>query len=92
MLSRLETRDVQRTVQDCIAELDAEFREVIVLRDLQDLAYEEIGAALKLAAGTVKSRLFRAREAVKECLKRTLGESLEAERTAPPPGRGNNGS
>lgn len=73
VLDRLERRDVTAKVQDCIRELDPDFREVIVLRDMQDLSYEEIGAALQLAAGTVKSRLFRAREAVKECLKRALG-------------------
>lgn len=73
VLDRLEQQDVQNRVQDCIQALDPEFREVIVLRDMQDLAYEEIGAVLKLAIGTVKSRLFRAREAVKECLKKVLG-------------------
>jgi DNA-directed RNA polymerase specialized sigma24 family protein len=40
---------------------------------MHDLAYEEIGAALRLAVGTVKSRLSRARESVKECLKKALG-------------------
>jgi RNA polymerase sigma-70 factor (ECF subfamily) len=54
--------------------LEPDFREVLVLRDMQDLAYEEIGVALKLAVGTVKSRLFRAREAVKECLKKAMGQ------------------
>jgi RNA polymerase sigma-70 factor (ECF subfamily) len=75
VLDRLESRDVTSKVQDCIQELVPEFREVIVLRDLQDLDYEEISSALKLAIGTVKSRLFRAREAVKDCLKKALGDS-----------------
>jgi RNA polymerase sigma-70 factor (ECF subfamily) len=74
VLDRMEERDVQGRVRDCIQALEPEFREVIVLRDLQDLAYEEIGSLLKLAAGTVKSRLFRARESVKDCLKKTMGE------------------
>ena len=73
VLDRMETRDVKDKVRDCIRALEPEFREVIVLRDMQDLAYEEIGTALKLAIGTVKSRLFRARESVKECLKKALG-------------------
>jgi RNA polymerase sigma-70 factor (ECF subfamily) len=74
VLDRLETRDVQSRVQNCIKELDPDFREVLVLRDLQDLSYEEIGNLLKLRGGTVKSRLFRAREIVKDCLKRVMGE------------------
>ena len=50
-----------------------DFREVLVLRDLQDRSYQEIGAALELREGTVKSRLARAREGVKACLERALG-------------------
>jgi RNA polymerase sigma-70 factor (ECF subfamily) len=72
VLDRLERQDVTSRVQECIRALEPDFRAVIVLRDMQDLAYEEIAAALKLAVGTVKSRLFRAREAVKECLKRAM--------------------
>jgi len=74
VLDRLEKRDVQSRVQDCIKALEPDFREVLVLRDLQDLSYEEIGNLLKLHGGTVKSRLFRAREMVKDCLKRIMGE------------------
>ncbi len=70
-LDRLEKQDVRKSVQDCIKVLEPEFREVLVLRDMQDFSYEEIGAMLKMREGTVKSRLFRAREAVKECLKKS---------------------
>jgi RNA polymerase sigma-70 factor (ECF subfamily) len=73
VLDRLEERDVKKRVQECINALEPDFREVLVLRDLQDFSYEEIGGMLKVAAGTVKSRLFRARESVKECLKKALG-------------------
>lgn len=73
ILDRLESRDIRSKVKECIEALDPEFREVIILRDLQDFSYEEIGAALKTREGTVKSRLFRAREAVKDCLKQALG-------------------
>jgi len=71
---QLEAQEVQRKVRECIAALPPDFREVLVLRDLHDSSYEEIGEVLRMQAGTVKSRLFRAREAVKECLKRALGE------------------
>jgi RNA polymerase sigma-70 factor (ECF subfamily) len=73
VLDRMEKRDVQRKVQDCIKALEPDFREVLVLRDMQDLSYEEIGGMLKVASGTVKSRLFRARESVKDCLKKVMG-------------------
>jgi RNA polymerase sigma-70 factor (ECF subfamily) len=73
-LDRLEQKDRQKAVRDCIGRLEQEFREVLVLRDLQEFSYEEIGDMLKVREGTVKSRLFRAREAVKECLQKVLGE------------------
>jgi RNA polymerase sigma-70 factor, ECF subfamily len=74
VLDRLEARDVKVRVQDCIKALEPDFREILVLRDLQDFSYEEIGGMLKVREGTVKSRLFRAREMVKDCLKKVMGE------------------
>ncbi|TAN43357.1 MAG: sigma-70 family RNA polymerase sigma factor [Nitrospirae bacterium] len=73
VLETLEQREVQAQVQKCISGLDADFREVLVLRDIQGFAYDEICSLLSLADGTVKSRLFRARESVKNCLKKLLG-------------------
>lgn len=73
-LEKLEKRDVQRKVQECINSLDDEFREVLVLRDIQGFSYGEISDLLKAPEGTVKSRLFRAREAVKDCLKKVIGD------------------
>jgi RNA polymerase sigma-70 factor (ECF subfamily) len=73
VLDRMERQDMKKTVQDCIQALELAFREVLVLRDMQDFSYEEIGGMLKVAVGTVKSRLFRARESVKECLKKAMG-------------------
>jgi RNA polymerase sigma-70 factor (ECF subfamily) len=73
VLDRLEARDIRKRVDECIHRLEPDYREVIVLRDLQDFSYEEIGGVLKIREGTVKSRLFRAREAVKECLKEAMG-------------------
>ncbi len=71
---QMEKREVQAKVQGCIDLLDDQYREVLVLRDLQEFSYEEIGDMLKIPEGTVKSRLFRARDAVKDCLKRALGD------------------
>jgi RNA polymerase sigma-70 factor (ECF subfamily) len=46
--------------------LDPEHREVVVLRELQDLSYEEIAEATGVPVGTVRSRLFRARAELRE--------------------------
>lgn len=72
VLEQLEEAELRQSVRHCIEALTPEFREVLVLRDMQELSYEEVGAALKLRDGTVKSRLFRARDAVKECLKKAV--------------------
>jgi RNA polymerase sigma-70 factor (ECF subfamily) len=72
-LQQLEDDELRRFLRRCIDTLPPEFREVLVLRDMQELAYDEVAGALKLREGTVKSRLFRAREAVKECLKKAVG-------------------
>ena len=73
-LERLERLDLYERLQGCIKALSAEFREALVLRDLQDFSYGEMCAIIKVREGTVKSRLFRAREMVKDCLKRAMGE------------------
>lgn len=73
ILERLERRDVQQKVQGCIDTLGNEFKEVLVLRDIQGFSYDEITDMLKIPEGTVKSRLFRAREALKDCLKKVMG-------------------
>jgi RNA polymerase sigma-70 factor, ECF subfamily len=73
-LDRLEERDIQQKVQGCINALDAEFKEVLILRDIQGFSYYEISDILKIPEGTVKSRLFRAREGMRDCLKQTMGD------------------
>jgi RNA polymerase sigma-70 factor (ECF subfamily) len=52
----------QARVQQAIASLPDEFREVIVLREVQDLSYREIGDIVGVPIGTVMSRLARARK------------------------------
>ena len=74
VLERLEKRELEAKVQDCIGALDGEQREVLVLRDIQGFSYEEIGGMLKLPEGTVKSRLFRARSALKNGLLSAFGD------------------
>jgi len=72
VVEQLEQKEIQAKVQQCINSLDDEYREVLVLREIQGFSYEELRDILKIPDGTVKSRLFRARDAMKECLKDIL--------------------
>jgi RNA polymerase sigma-70 factor (ECF subfamily) len=65
----LEGKRVEHTLQGAIARLDEGQRLLVILRDVQGLSYQEIGEIAGLAEGTVKSRLHRARMALKESLK-----------------------
>jgi RNA polymerase sigma-70 factor, ECF subfamily len=58
----------RETIRAAVAELPAEFREVIVLRELEGLSYKEIAAAAGVPIGTVMSRLTRARQRLRERL------------------------
>jgi RNA polymerase sigma-70 factor (ECF subfamily) len=61
-------------VQECIGLLESDHREILILRDLQGLSYDEIVTILKIPPGTVRSRLFRARIALKDLLLARIGE------------------
>jgi RNA polymerase sigma-70 factor (ECF subfamily) len=61
-------RDQQRRVQQAIAALPPDHRAVAVLRDVQGLSYEEIARVLRVPVGTVRSRLSRARDALRVAL------------------------
>lgn len=69
----LDRREIQQGIEHCLGTLGADFREVIVLRDIRQHSYTEISAMLGLADGTVKSRLARAREMMKDCLRKIFG-------------------
>ena len=62
------TRDLSRVVRDAIQKLPPKYREVLVLRDLQELSYIGIGEILGIPGGTVRSRINRARLALKDKL------------------------
>lgn len=57
----LERQEVRQMLQDAIANLTPLYREVLVLRDVEELSIEETATALAIPAGTVKVRLHRAR-------------------------------
>jgi RNA polymerase sigma-70 factor (ECF subfamily) len=65
-------RDLQRLVEQAILRLDDESRALIVLRDIEGRNYEEIAEILDCPRGTVKSRLHRARCALRDLLKAAL--------------------
>lgn len=66
----LEKKMIQDLIQRGLLQLKDEQRELIVLRDLQGLSYEEIGKLFSLPEGTVKSKIHRARMELKEQLER----------------------
>lgn len=69
-MSRLEQKEKMAIIKAAMDTLTAEQRTVLVLRDIQGLSYEEIADSTDLNLGTVKSRLARARLALKEKLRR----------------------
>lgn len=72
----LAGKQIERIVQEAIMQLEPTFRECLVLRDVEELSYEEIEAITGLAAGTVKSRIFRARAQLREIVEARMGEKI----------------
>lgn len=70
--SLLLSKQIGNTVNAAIEELPEELRTAIVLRELEGHSYEEIAAIMNCPIGTVRSRIFRAREAVAERLRPLL--------------------
>jgi RNA polymerase sigma-70 factor (ECF subfamily) len=68
----LLTDEIRRTVQQAMRDLPADLRTAIMLRELDGLSYEEIAEAMECPVGTVRSRIFRAREAIDGKLKPLL--------------------
>jgi RNA polymerase sigma-70 factor, ECF subfamily len=64
----------QEMLRQALSELPVEFREVLVLRELEGLSYKEIGAVTNLPPGTIMSRLARARERLRQSLIQHLRE------------------
>lgn len=68
----LLTQEIARTVEAAMAELPEELRTAIQLRELDGLSYEEIAETMGCPIGTVRSRIFRAREAIARRLRPLL--------------------
>jgi RNA polymerase sigma-70 factor (ECF subfamily) len=71
----LHSRQVADTVNKAIESLPEDLRTAITLREIEGLSYDEIAAAMDCPIGTVRSRIFRAREAIAEQLRPLLGTS-----------------
>lgn len=66
---QVEAKELESLVAKCLLTVGAEFRALIVLRDLQGLSYQEIGAIVGCSEKAVKSRLFRARTQLRDILR-----------------------
>ncbi len=62
--------ELNQAIQQCLNELSADFRMVVVLVDIQGLDYAEVAQAIEKPLGTVKSRLARARQRMQLCLQK----------------------
>jgi len=70
---RVELAEMRILLGRALLCLDPDMRAVLVLRDMQELEYERIAKALEVPVGTVKSRLFRARVALRAAVEVELG-------------------
>ncbi len=68
ILKHIENIELQDTLKLALQELTPEHKSIIVLRDVQDYSYDEISQRLDISLGTVKSRLSRARQTLKNIL------------------------
>ena len=76
MGERVQEDEERRALEEALGALDPEQRTILLLRDQRGLDYDEIGDVLGIAVGTVKSRLFRARAALREVIERRLGRAI----------------
>ena len=75
--NQMISRQVAETVNATLQELPEELRTAITLREIDGLSYEEIAQIMNCPIGTVRSRIFRAREAIAERLRPQLGTSKD---------------
>ena len=71
----LSSQDFERNIQLALAELPDDFKTIIILRDIQELSYDEISKIVDVPLGTVKSRINRGRVKLQQLLKKK-GERL----------------
>lgn len=67
-----ESKDLDQAIRAAMEKLPADYKEAVILRDMEDMDYQEIAVALKTSVGTVKSRIARGRAILRESLKEWL--------------------
>jgi RNA polymerase sigma-70 factor (ECF subfamily) len=75
--NQLMSRQLAETVNQALQELPEELRTAITLREIDGMSYEEIAQIMTCPIGTVRSRIFRAREAIAERLRPQLGTAKD---------------
>lgn len=75
--NELLSKQLAETVNKAVADLPEDLRTAITLREIDGLSYEDIASAMHCPIGTVRSRIFRAREAIAEQLRPLLGTKKE---------------
>ncbi|MDO9421379.1 MULTISPECIES: RNA polymerase sigma factor RpoE [Herminiimonas] len=75
--SLLATKQIAQTLNTAMDELPEELRMAITLREIEGLSYDEIAESMGCPIGTVRSRIFRAREAISEKLRPLLDTALD---------------
>jgi RNA polymerase sigma-70 factor (ECF subfamily) len=73
--SELASRQIAQTVNKAIEDLPEDLRNAIVLREIEGMSYEDIAQSMNCPIGTVRSRIFRAREAIAEKLRPMMANS-----------------
>lgn len=66
--NKLEQGEMRREIADCLKSISPDHREILIMRDIMGLPYEDIAQTLKTNEGTVKSRISRAREKMRTLL------------------------
>ncbi len=76
----VEAMQMERIIQRTLEDLDEDHRTILVLRELEGMSYEQIGEIMKLEAGTVKSKLHRARSTFMKRMKSAYHEGISGAR------------
>jgi RNA polymerase sigma-70 factor (ECF subfamily) len=75
--AELMSKQIAATVNKTMEELPEELRTAIAMREMEGMSYEDIAAAMNCPIGTVRSRIFRARETIAERIRPMLGTSKD---------------
>ena len=70
------SEELAQVVTEAMNALPEELRAALTLRELEGLSYDDIAAVLECPVGTVRSRIFRAREAIDERVRQQMSEEL----------------